>query len=167
MISTKTLVWIIASCLGVCVLAVCALAGTGIYFVTQHIATQHTTTGEALHELDAARARFKGKPPLLELDRRGQFREVRRTEDMATSSVKPQDMMILAWNPDRGRVVRVALPFWILHFGRRKIDVLDDNGNSLDIDSLNIDINELERIGPAFVLDFSTPKGERVLIWTQ
>jgi hypothetical protein len=85
---------------------------------------------------------------------------------MPTSPVKPTAMVILAWNPDHGHVVRVSLPFWVLHFGRRKINLMD-NTNGFDIDRLNIDIGELERIGPAFVLDYVTMSGERVLIWTQ
>jgi hypothetical protein len=79
-------------------------------------------------------------------------------------------MVILAWNPDRGRIVRVSLPFWLLLMGRRKVDLFDSTGtgsNSFDVDRLNIDVHELERIGPAFVLDYVTMNGERILVWTQ
>jgi hypothetical protein len=166
MASTKTWIWIIAAFLGVCVLVLFAIAGTGVYFVSQHIDARHTSSVEAMHEFEAARNAFKGKQPLLELDRLGHPRQVTRTESMPTSPVRPIDMVILAWNPDRGRVVRVSLPFWLLHIGRRKVDILD-NSNGFDIDRLNIDVGELERIGPAFVLDYVTMTGERVLIWTQ
>jgi hypothetical protein len=164
--STKTWIWIIASFLGLCVLVLCAIAGTGVYFVSQHIDARHTSSVEAMHEFETALGAFKGKPPLLELDRLGHPRQVTRTESMPTAPVGPRDMVILAWNPDRGRVVRVSLPFWLLHIGRRKVDILD-NSNGFDIDRLNIDVAELERIGPAFVLDYVTITGERVLVWTQ
>jgi hypothetical protein len=166
MASTKTWIWIIAAFLGVCVLVLFAIAGTGVYFVSQHIDARHTSSVEAMQEFETARAALKGKPPLLELDRLGHPRQVTRTESMPTSPVRPIDMVILAWNPDRGRVVRVSLPFWLLHIGRRKVDILDSS-NGFDIDRLNIDVGELERIGPAFVLDYVTMTGERVLIWTQ
>jgi len=165
--TTKTWIWIIAGFLGVCLLVLVAIAGTGVYFVHQHIdVARHTSSVEAMREFDAARAAFKGKPPLLELDRLGHPRQVTPTEQMPTSSVRPTDMEILAWNPVSGRVVRVSLPFWLLHIGRRKVDILDSS-NGFDVDRLNIDVNELERIGPAFLVDYVTMNGERVLVWTQ
>lgn len=173
MAKTRTWIWIIVGGLGVCVLVMCAIAGTGVYFVSKHIQAKRTSTTDALHEFEATRASFKGKAPLLELDRLGHPREVTRTESMPTSAVKPTDLVILAWNPDRNRIVRISLPFWLLHFGRRKVDLFDSSsgsegagGNDFDFDRLNIDVNELERIGPAFVLDYTTMNGERVLVWT-
>jgi hypothetical protein len=166
MASTKTWIWVVAAFLGLCVLVLFAIAGTGVYFVSQHIDARRTSSVEAMHQFETARAAFKGKPPLLELDRLGHPRQVTRTESMPTSPVRPTDMVILAWNPDRGRVVHVSLPFWLLHVGRRKVDILD-NSNDFDIDRLNIDVGELERIGPAFVLDYVAMNGERVLVWTQ
>jgi hypothetical protein len=163
---TRTWIWIIVGGLGLCVLVMCAIAGTGVYFVSQHIAAKRTSSAEALHQFEDARASFKGKPPLLELDRLGHPREVKRTEAMPTSDIRPADLVILAWNPDHGRIVRISLPFWLLHFGRRKVDLFD-SGNDFDFDRLNIDVNELERIGPAFVLDYTTVNGERVLVWTR
>ena len=127
MASTKTWIWVVAGFLGVCVLVLFAIAGTGVYFVSQHIATKTTSSADALHEFDTAREALKGKTPLLELDRLGRPRQLRRTESMPTSPVRPTDMVILAWNPDRGHIVRVSLPFWLLHFGRRKVDLLDNS----------------------------------------
>lgn len=169
MAKTRTWIWIILGGLGLCVLVMCAIAGTGVYFVSQHINARRTSSADALHQFEAARDAFKGKPPLLELDHLGHPREIKRTESMPTSEVKPTDLVILAWNPDHGRIVRISLPFWLLHFGRRKVDLFDSgngSGSDFDFDRLNIDMNELERIGPAFVLDYTTMNGERVLVWT-
>ena len=58
------------------------------------------------------------------------------------------------------------MPLWVLRLGRRKIDILKSS-RGFNFESLNLDIAELERIGPALVLDYRTPSGERVLIWTQ
>jgi hypothetical protein len=61
--------------------------------------------------------------------------------------------------------VKISLPFWLLRMGRRKIDVGKDAG--FDLDRLNLDVNELERIGSMLVFEHRAPSGERVLIWTQ
>jgi hypothetical protein len=170
MAKTKTWIWIIAGFLGVCVVVLLAVAGAGVYFVSQHINAKKASTTDALHQFEEARSMLKDKKPILELDRLGHPREVLRTEQLPTSTVKPTDMVILAWNPDRGRIVRVSLPFWLLLMGRRKVDLFDSTGtgsNSFDVDRLNIDVHELERIGPAFVLDYVTMNGERILVWTQ
>jgi hypothetical protein len=166
MAKTKTWVWVILGFLGVCVLVLCAVAGMGVYFVSQHIDAKRVSTDDAIHKFEAARWDLRDKRPLLELDRFGHPREIQRTEHMPTSTVKPTDMVILAWNPERGRLVTVSVPFWLLHFGRRRVDLFS-NGDSFDVDRLNIDVNELERIGPAFVLDYVTMNGERVMIWTR
>lgn len=166
MAKTKTWIWIIAGFLGVCVVVLLAVAGAGVYFVSQHINAKKASTTDALHQFEEARSMLKDKKPILELDRLGHPREVQRTEQLPTSTVKPTDMVILAWNPERGRIVRFSLPFWLLHIGHRKVDLFS-SGDNFDVDRLNVDINELERIGPAFVLDYVTMNGERILIWTQ
>ena len=60
----------------------------------------------------------------------------------------------------------MSVPFWIMRLGRRKFDVIKGDPG-FDFDRLKIDVNELERIGPALVLDYRRSSGERVLIWTQ
>ncbi len=173
MAKTKTWIWIIAGFLGVCVMVLMAVAGAGVYFVSKHIEAKKASTGDALHQFEEARSMLKDKKPLLELDRLGHPREVQRTEQLPTSLVKPTNMVVLAWNPDKGRIVRVSLPFWLLLMGKRKVDLFDSGSgmssgsNNFDVDRLNIDVRELERIGPAFVLDYVTMNGERILVWTQ
>jgi hypothetical protein len=39
--------------------------------------------------------------------------------------------------------------------------------NGFDFQRLNLDVDELERIGPALVFDFRNQDGVRVLLWTQ
>jgi hypothetical protein len=172
MAKTKTWIWIIAGFLGVCVLVLMAVAGAGVYFVSQHIVAKRVATTDALRQFEDARSMLKDKKPLLELDRLGHPREVQRTEKLPTSLIKPTNMVVLAWNPDRGRIVRVSLPFWLLLMGKRKVDLFDSGSggsgtNNFDVDRLNIDVRELERIGPAFVLDYVTMNGERILVWTE
>jgi hypothetical protein len=73
---------------------------------------------------------------------------------------------VLAWNADDGKLVKLSVPFWLLKFGRRKVDV-NSRDSGFDLDRLHLDINELERIGPTLILDLRKPSGERVLVWTQ
>jgi hypothetical protein len=86
--------------------------------------------------------------------------------EMPPGATQPNDLVVLAWNPDDQRVVTVTLPFWLLRLGHRKIDLMNGD-KDFDLDRLNLDVDQLQRIGPKLVFDWRRPTGERVLIWTQ
>jgi hypothetical protein len=163
--AARTWLWIIAGFIGTCVLGLVLLAGAGFYFVSHHFGIEKTTSPTALRQLDEARAHFKTAQPLIEIDRFEHPREARPLASLPSSPVKPQNLHVLAWDPEDARLARITLPLWVLRLGRRKMDFLDDEGFSFE--QLNLDIEELERIGPALVVDYRTPMGHRVLVWTQ
>jgi hypothetical protein len=165
MASRKTWLWIILGGLGLCVMALFAIAGAGVYFVAQHFDTEPATGAEALRAFDDARARFKDAKPLFEIDERERPHLTRELSALPTSPSKPENLWIFAWDADEERTVKVSLPFWLLRLGRQKIDI---GGGSLDFDRLNIDVRELERVGPLLLFDHrNATTGERVLVWTQ
>jgi hypothetical protein len=168
MASKKTWIWIVVGVAATCVVLLLVVAGAGIYFVSSHISSKRTTGGEAFQTFDAARARFKDQRPLLEVDNLQKARVTRPLSELPTSATRPEELCVLAWNPDDDRVVQVSLPFWLLKLGRRKMDVVNVNGeHGFDLERLNLDVGELDRIGPALVLDMRGPTGQRVLVWTK
>jgi hypothetical protein len=164
MATKKTWLWIIGGLLALGVIALIAVAGFGMYFVSQHVQTARTSGAEALQAFDEARKPFK--EPLFEIDRADRVRLTKPMSDLPTSSARPHNLWILAWDPDDERLVKVALPFWMLKLGRRNIDV-NTGRNGFDFEHLDLDVRELERIGPALVVDYRSTSGERVLVWTQ
>jgi len=166
MATAKTWLLIGLGFLGFCVLGLCLIAGAGFYFVSHHINLQKTTSSNAVRLLDSARDRFKSVQPLIEVDAFEHPRETRVLADIPTSPIKPTNLCVLAWNPDDGKLVRVAVPFWVLRLGNEKLSFLHDR-QGLNFDRLRLDSSELERIGPTLVLDYRSPSGERVLLWTQ
>jgi len=165
MASRKTWIWIIVGVFGTCVLMLIAVAGAGIYFVSSHVSSKQTTSHDALQTFDSARAKFKDQRPLLEVDSGDRPRVTRPLANFPTSTTRPEQLCVLAWDPDDERVVQVNLPFWLLKLGKRKVDVAGHRGFSLD--NLDLDVHELERIGPVLVLDLRGSSGERVLVWTK
>jgi len=166
MATRKTWIWIIVGVAGVCLLGLIAIAGAGVYFVAHHVQTQGTSSVEAMRSFDAVRAMFKEQRALYEIDAQERPRVARSTQELPTSKVKPQDLKILAFDPEKQRLVKVSLPFWLLRLGKQKIDVMNDEPG-FDLERLNLDVAELERIGPALVFDFRSHEGVRVLLWTQ
>lgn len=161
----KTWLLIIAGFGAACVIGLIALAGAGVYFAREHIKTQPATVEDARQAFDKAREPFKDQRPLIEVDEFERPR-VRATTALPTAAAKPQHLWMLIWDPDDGRTVRVSLPFWLLRLGRKNIEI-GSNDRQFDLENLDLDFNELERIGPALLMDVQRPSGERVLLWTQ
>jgi len=168
MASRKTWLWIILGFVGVCVVALIALAGMGIYFVSHHVSTrQVASVEEAQKAFDQVLTTFTKTAPLFEVDSDEHARATQVLADLPTSATKPEQMWVLVWDPDKDRLVNVSLPFWILRLSRRKWDFMPGRSRGFDLERLNVDMHDLERVGPMVVLDYRTRGGERVLIWTR
>ena len=147
-------------------LGMCAIAGAGIYFVSKHVKTSRVSSSSAIKQFDDALARFKDQKPLIEIDSHERVRRTRNAADMPTAASKATHFVIKAWDPDEGRIVNLTIPIWIMAMGRRKVD-LGTGHDTFDLDRLDLDFKEIERIGPVLLLDVHTRSGERVLIWTE
>jgi hypothetical protein len=141
-----------------------------VMFVSKHIEAKTSTTSDAFRRFDAVKASFKEQRPLFELDQHERPRMTRALADLPSAATPPRDLYILAWDPNShtgdGRLVSVSLPFWLLKLGRRKVDVFH-NGSGFDLERLDLDIEQLQRVGPMLVVEHQTSEGERVLVWTK
>lgn len=170
-VKRKTWVWVLVISVTVCVVALVAMMVAVGYFFGRSVQVTSPSSAEAFRQFDSARAPFKDQKPLFEFDNRDHPRLSRTLSELPTASVKPRDLVVMAWDPDGrspgvGKLVRIPLPFWLLKMGRQKIDLMP-NDSGVELDELNLDINELERVGPMLVIDFRTQQGKRVLVWTQ
>jgi hypothetical protein len=166
MASRRTWLWIVVGVLGFGIFCLIAVAGAGVYFVSRHIKTERVTNADAIRAFDDVKARFPGAVPLYELDNTEQPRMVHPLTDLPSSNAKPDQLWLLAWDPDDERLVKLSLPFWVLTVGSQKMEVAG-RGRDFDLDRLKLDPRELERIGPRLVFDFRDRDGARVLLWTQ
>jgi len=131
----------------------------------RHIKTAPATATQAVKTFEEERARFGTEKPLIGLEDVEDGPAVqKRIDAMPTSTIKPTEMAILVWDPDGERTVRIALPFWLLKMGKRKIDI---GSSAFDFDRYRIDVRDLERIGPKLIADIQKPGGERVLVWSR
>ncbi len=165
MASRKTWIWILVGTASVGTVALLTVAGAGIYFVSQHVHTNRSTNPEALHAFDTALARFPHQRPLYDVDAANHPKLTRSLAGMPTSPVTPTTLVVLAWDPEGGRLIRMSLPFWLLRVGQQRIHVSSHEGG-FDLERLDLDLDELERIGPTLVLDYRNEDGTRVLLWT-
>lgn len=166
MASRKTWLWIVCGALGAGLAFLIVAAGAGIYFVTHHIRTERASRDEATRVIESAKAVMRDSPPLYEVDAGDDARLTRPLAELPTSATKPEFVWIIAWDPDDMRLVRLSIPMWMLRYGRERIAVKRAN-EEFDLGQLNLDVNEIERIGPALLLDLKNRDGARVLVWTR
>jgi hypothetical protein len=162
----KTWIWIIVGIIVFGIVCVVAMAGAGFYYFSQHVNAQAATPAKATAQFDQIKTQFKEQRPLIELDERGHFLRSNPDRPTPTTSKKPEQLYVLAFDPDDERLVKVSIPFWLLRFRSRGAHV-DVGGGRLDLEDLKLTIEDLERFGPTLIVDHKTTGGERVLVWSQ
>jgi hypothetical protein len=166
MASRKTWLWVLVGICAMGLVVLIAAAGAGVYYVTRHVQSEASSSAEAIRTFDAVKTAFADKRPLYELDRGEQPRATRPLSSLPTAKVPPKDLWVLVWDPENERVIKLSLPFWMLRVGKQKFSLPQGHGG-VDLDHLDLDLKQLERIGPALVIDYRHPEGARVLLWTQ
>ena len=162
----KTWVWVLIGGAAICILGLVAIAAVGFYFVSQHIETKPATAADAASEFEAVKAGFVGQKPLIELDHNGRFLRSHTDRPAPAHAAVPNDLHLLAFDPSDGRIVRFSIPFWLLR-RRPGNATIDLNGNRMDLEDLRLTIEDLERYGPAVIVDHSAPDGQRILVWSK
>ncbi len=162
----KTWVWVVVAILAVGILGVIAIAGVSLYFFSQHIDTRESSPALAAREFEQVNTRFTGQKPLIELDEDGEFKRSNTDRAPGPSSARPENLNVLAFDPDDGRIVRVTIPFWLLRL-KMGGTTIDFNGGRMDLEDLKLTVEDLERYGSTLIVDHKSPGGERVLVWSQ
>ncbi len=149
-------------------LYVVAAAGVGwaVFGVLVYRAVDVETIArpEALRRFEQARSVFAGRPPLLALDDAGNV--MRREEPAAQRPREVRRLGVLAYQADRQRLIAVDVPFWFFKIkGPAAQFALRDTG--FDLARLRLTARDLERHGPALVIDQARADGSRLLVWTE
>ena len=154
--------WVKATLGGIALVAVAfaALAGTGVYFVLRSMDQKTGSEPEAVQAIDAVKARFGSRPPLVEIaDPRTADIRINRAGD--ASSVRVDTVHIINWKRDTGELTRFEVPLWLMRFS--SVNVLSQMG--IAPAKFRLTVNDIERYGPGIVVDYGSPKASRVLVW--
>jgi len=160
----KTWVWVVVGIVVVGILGVISMAAAGLYFLKQHVDIRSTTVAVATEDFQSIRQRFATQKPLIELDDHGDL--IRANVDRPNGTERPQTLNMMAFDPHEKKVIRLALPFWILRLksGGGRFDIGRSN---VDLARMRITVEDLERYGPILILDQKDTSGSRVLVWSQ
>ena len=162
----KTWIWIVVTIVVIGILGVVAMAGVGFYLFSQHFDTKVVSREDAWQEFQRIKTEFAATKPLIELDERGRFLRANTDRPTNRDVRTPDQLNVLAFDPDDERMVKVSSPFWLLRLKKHGATV-DFNGGRLDLEDLKLTVEDLERFGPTLILDHQSTRGERVLVWSQ
>lgn len=112
----------------------------------------------------AARALLPPGPSLVTLDDAGQV--TRRATPQVAARPAARRLYVLAYHTETRRLLSTDLPFWFLKMKGPVVQyALRDTG--FDLDRLGVTAAELSEFGPATVIDWTPPGGNRLLVWTR
>lgn len=110
---------------------------------------------------DALRARYQGQMPLVVMTASGVPRVDRPDEARPRRQVKT--IHVRVWVPKDRQVVKLSFPSWIARLGGAKSFALD----AMNLQSINLRWEDIERHGPGLLADFQTPDQSHVLVWCE
>jgi hypothetical protein len=163
----KTWVWIVVAVIALGMLGVIAVAGVGLYFFSRHVETEAINADDAETRFADVRQRYEKARPLIELDDRGELLRTNPARQASPDAPTPTALYVMAYDAGDSRIVRLSVPFWLLRLQKGGHATVDLGGRRLDLEELKLTVEDLERLGPALILDHHDARGARVLVWSQ
>ena len=151
---------------GLLMLTVAASAGLAIFAVMVYraVSIERADRAEAAQRFAAVRATLPPGQAVLTLDEAGNV--VRREAPRGGTPASIRRLRVLVYYADGQRVVSADVPFWFFRIkGPAAQYALRDTG--FDLDRLGITPADLQRYGPAVVIDRSRSNGDLLLVWTE
>ncbi len=148
-------------------LAVGAVIGVAIFgvMVYRTSTVEHVELPAALRRFSAVRSALGPGEPLLTLDDEG--RVIRRRDAAETApATQLSRLKMYAYQSGEQRLVASDIPFWFFKLKGPAASVAL-SGSGLDFERLRITAADLERHGPAVVIDHARANGDRLLVWTE
>ena len=152
---------IVAAVIIVGMMAMTVVGGTA-YFIYSHIQTQLTPAENAEQQFAAARARFAGEQPLVEM--RDDERVLHRNPTAPRRELRA--LHALAYDSRAHKLVHIEVPIWLLRLVPSGNAIHISDFEELGEDGAGLTLEDLERHGPGLVLDLKRYRSGQVLVWT-
>jgi len=154
--------WVKVTIGGVALVAVAfaVLGGTAAYYVMRHLEERASEEAEAVKAIEAVKARFPARPPLIEIadPARADIKINRATE----ASTTPVDTIhVMNWKHETREFTTVRMPLWLMRFSTVNLA----SRLSISPAKLRLTVSDVERYGPGVLVDYGSPGTSRVFVW--
>ncbi len=153
----------------VVIVGIAAVVGFGFWMYRQMgVTTVDTRDPDPMFE--EARAPFKGQVPYIQLATNSdEERAVVHHELEKPEKTRLSRLRIVAYDPGKNQLVRLQLPFWVVRLGGsgHTFRLHAENTPFASGVELSVTPDDLERRGPALILDQKLRDGVRVLVWSE
>ncbi len=158
-------IWILLVVMGIGLVSCAGLVGGGIWYASKQFKVKEVAGRDIETEFTRLRTRFKDQKPILDTKHGiGIASDRLEARASAYAGPPPKNLCLLVWTEEQPKAVQLCLPFWLLKMksGRGlKFDVPDGSSRRLELSA-----EELERAGPALLLDEDHDRS-RLLVWTE
>ena len=165
---TKTQKTILLAVLGFFAMLIIAVVVVGVWAFRSMVDNSPMDETSAEKMMEDVRVRFQHAPPVLDL-RPGALTLARRPPDTKPAN-ELKTLHILRWDIHRQRLSRVEVPFWFLRMSDDPIDVIYETeaseGAVRTKTPSSVSVSDLERFGPALLLDGDMPDGGHLVVWS-
>jgi hypothetical protein len=154
--------WVKVTLGGVALIAVAvvALGATGAYFVMRHMEKVAGSEGQAVQEIDAVKARFGSRPPLVEIID-PQRADIRINRPVEASASRVGTIHVISWKSDTAELSRADFPLWLMRFST--VNIASQLG--IAPEKFRLTVSDVERYGPGIIVDYGSRGAFRVLVW--
>ena len=154
--------WVKATLGGVALVAVAviALAASGAYFVLRHLEKRAGSEAEAMQAIDAVKARFGSRPPLVEIIDPGSA-DIKINRPVETAASRVDTLHVINWKSDPGEVVSTEVPLALMRFST--VNIASQLG--IAPAKFRLTVSDVERYGPGIIVDYRSRGAFRLLVW--
>ncbi|NNF08407.1 MAG: hypothetical protein HKN21_16725 [Candidatus Eisenbacteria bacterium] len=148
-------------------LLIAAVIGVSIfgYLASRAIHRESADPAAALQRFEAARDSISALGPLLKLSDEEGVEAVEPPPETQTKH-KLSQIKFLAYEVKEEKLTQGAVPFWFYRLKGPAFSFgLSDS--RFDIEKLGLTTDDLERFGPAVIIDETMQSGDRILVWTE
>jgi hypothetical protein len=159
---TKTTKTILLVIVGVVILSGITIVGLGVWFVTSALDTVAADEAVATQSFADVRSRFEGREPILAMTDRG---PVFAQPPPETPQKDIENIRLIAWDRGEEQLASFTIPFWLVRMRDGPFSI----SASTMVPNVKVSVRarDLERYGPALLIDQIDEDGSRVLIWTE
>ena len=165
---TKTQKTILLAVLGSIAMVVIAVVVVGVWAFRSMVDNTPMDETSAAKVMEDVRARFQHSEPVLDIQP-GSLRLSRRPPDTKPAG-QLKTLHVIRWDIHEERLSRIEVPFWLLRLSDDPIDVIyedqpSESGLKVRTPS-SVTVEEIERFGPALLVDGQMPDGGHLLVWS-